>query len=168
MKSIARAGAVTVAVGVVSVVASATALGGPTAAVSSHKVSLTGKIEAVSSTGAIGVPGVRDTDAGILDGTISGSPRWHGALRQVATWGSGLAITSQGTAFAANGSFRFKLTGKFVPSPTGVKLSGKLAVTGGTGTYNGARGSLRVTGTAALTSGTGESTFDLAGTLRYP
>jgi len=168
MKSIARSGAVAVALGVLSVVAPAATLGAPAPAVSSHKVSLAGKIEAVSSTGKIGVPGVRDTDAGILDGTISGSPRWHGAVRQVATWGSGLAITSKGTAFAANGSLRFTLAGKFTPGPTGVKLTGKLVVTGGTGSYNRARGTLRVTGTASLTSGTGESTFDLTGTLRYP
>ena len=168
MGSIARGAAVTAAIGAVSAGIPAAAIGRQPGPVTSHKVQLAGMIEALSSTGTIGTPGVRDTDAGILDGRIAGSPHYSGALRQVVTWSSGLSLTSRGTVFAVSGSLRFRLTGKFTPKPAGrLALNGRLAVTGGTGLYAGARGTLRVTGLASLKSGTGESTFDLSGSLLY-
>ncbi len=134
-----------------------------------HKVKLTGEIETLSSIGPIAVAGTRDTDAGILDGTVAGSPRWGGALRQVVTWGPGLHATAKGTMFAAGGSMRFTWKGQFVRTPSsGIELTGTVTVTGGTGRYAGAHGHLKVTGTASVSQDATKSTFDVAGTLRYP
>jgi hypothetical protein len=171
MKSIPRAGAVVLALATVALLAPGAALGGRKVPVVGHHVSLTGVLEAVSSTGKIGVSGTKDTDAGLLDGTVSGSPRWSGALRQVATWGPDLTLTSTGTAFSATGSLRFTLAGKFTPGTTSLALNGTLTVTGGTGSYNHARGTLHVTGGALLSSvasGSPKVTVTLTGTLRYP
>lgn len=133
-----------------------------------HRVKLSGEIETLSSTGAIATPGVKDTDAGILNGTVAGSPRWGGALRQVVTWGSALHATAKGTMFAADGSLRFTWSGRFLPTPgAGITLTGTMTVTGGTGRYAGARGHLTITGTASVSPGATKSTFDLAGKLRY-
>lgn len=137
-------------------------------AVKSHHVSLSGAIETLSSTGKVGGVGVRDTDAGILDGTISRSPRFDGALRQVVTWGPALAITARGTLFGDQGSLRFKLTGKFALSPGGgIGLSAKVTVVGGTGIYAGAHGTLQASGVASLAGGSTKSTLKLTGTVRY-
>jgi hypothetical protein len=172
MKPITRAGAVVLASGVFALLLiPAAALGGRKAAVQSHHVSLTGELEAISSTGTIGVAGTKDTDAGLLDGTISGSPHWSGALRQVATWGTGLTLTSHGTAFSSSGTLRFTLAGKFTLGTTSLALSGTLTVIGGTGTYKGAHGTLRVAGGAtrsSVASGSPKVTVTLTGSLRYP
>jgi hypothetical protein len=169
MRFIAPVGSSIAALGAVAALTPAAALGRPTPAVSSHRVSLSGEIETLSSTGTIGVAGVKDTDAGILDGTVSGSPRWSGALRQVVTWGPELSIRARGTAFDAGGTLRFTLVGKFAARSTGgLALTGTLTVTGGTGSYRHAHGSLRVTGVASLAAGSTKSTFDLSGALRYP
>jgi hypothetical protein len=172
MKPIARAGAVVLAAGVVALLLiPGAALGGRKVPVTSHHVNLTGVLQAISSTGTIGVAGTKDTDAGLLDGTISGSPRWSGALRQVATWGAGLTLTSHGTAFSSSGTLRFTLAGKFTPGPTGLVLSGTLTVIGGTGRYKDAHGTLRVAGaatTSSVASGSPKVTVTLTGSLRYP
>jgi hypothetical protein len=160
---------VSLALGALAVLTPAAALGRAKPAVPSHRVNLTGVIETLSSTGPIATLGTKDTDAGILDGTVTASPRWSGALRQVVTWGSGLAITAKGTAFNGDGSLRFTLTGKFAGRPAGgLGLTGKMTVTGGTGRYQHAQGTLRVTGIATIAPGVTKSTFDLAGSLRYP
>jgi hypothetical protein len=172
MKSIPRTRAVVLAAGLLALLLiPATALGGRKTAVVSHHVNLRGELEAISSTGKIGVAGTKDTDAGLLDGTISGSPHWSGALRQVATWGAGLTLTSHGTAFSSSGTLRFTLAGKFTAGTTSLVLTGTLTVTGGTGSYKNAHGTLRVTGAALLSSvasGSPKVTVTLTGTLRYP
>jgi hypothetical protein len=172
MKPIARAGAVVLAAGLVALLLiPAAAFGGRKLPVVGHHVSLAGELEAISSTGKIGVAGTKDTDAGLLDGTISGSPRWSGALRQVATWGAGLTLTSYGTAFSNSGTLRFTLAGKFTAGGTSLVLTGALTVTGGTGNYKHAHGTLRVTGGALLSSvasGSPKVTVTITGTLRYP
>ncbi|MGA2012816.1 MAG: hypothetical protein ABSH51_20090 [Solirubrobacteraceae bacterium] len=150
-----------------SAVASARVLR-PITKITAHKVSLTGHVEALSSTGTIGTPGVKDTDAGILDGTISGTPRWEGAITQVATWSTGLAITTTGTAFNTDGALRFTLSGKFTArSPGELALRGRMAVTGGTGIYAGAHGTLAVSGTAVASPATTKLAFRLTGTLSF-
>jgi hypothetical protein len=137
-------------------------------ALKSHHVSLSGAIETLSSTGTPGVTGVKDTDAGILNGTISRNPRFDGALRQVVTWGQALAITARGKIFGDQGSLRFKLTGKFAPNPKGgLELSGKVTVVGGTGIYAGAHGALQASGVASVAGGSTKSTLKLTGTVRY-
>jgi hypothetical protein len=138
------------------------------AALKTHQFNLSGAIETLSTTGAIATPGVKDTDAGILDGTISKSPHFSGALRQVVTWGNALAITAKGTVFGPSGSLRFKLTGKFAPTPgVGLALSAKVTVTGGTGVYSGARGSLKASGVASVSGGSTKSSLKLTGKVRY-
>ena len=172
MKPTARAGAVVLAAGLVALLLiPAVAFGGRKVPVVSHHVNLKGELEAISSTGTIGVAGTKDTDAGLLDGTVSGSPHWNGALRQVATWGSGLTLTSHGTAFSSSGTLRFTLAGKFTAGTTSLVLSGTLTVTGGTGTYKDAHGTLRVAGAvtrSSLASGSPKVTVTLTGSLRYP
>jgi hypothetical protein len=169
MKLPQRIGPVIPLIGVLGVLLPGAALGARRTAVVKHHVSLRGEIETLSSTGPIGVAGTKDTDAGILDGRVSGGPRWSGALRQVVTWGPALKISSTGTAFDAEGSLRFTLLGKFAPRPAGgIALTGTMTVTGGTGRYAHARGSLRVTGIASVAVGSTRSTFDLAGVLRSP
>lgn len=172
MKPTARAGAAVLAAVVIALLLMpAASLAGRKVPVVGHHVSLTGTLEAISSTGTIGVAGTKDTDAGLLDGTVSGSPHWSGALRQVATWGAGLTLTSHGTAFSSSGTLRFTLAGKFTRGTTSLILSGTLTVIGGTGSYKHAHGTLRVTGAALLSSvasGSPKVTVTLTGTLRYP
>ncbi len=136
--------------------------------ITAHKVSLTGHVEALSSTGQIGTPGVKDTDAGILDGTIAGEPAWAGALTQVGTWGQHLAITTKGTAFNADGALRFTITGRFGIGTTGeLALTGTMRVTGGTGVYAGAHGTLKVAGTTVDSPTTSKLAFTLTGSLDF-
>jgi hypothetical protein len=169
MKVVTRAGVTAVLVACVSVLSPALATAqSKLTAVKSHHVSLSGAIETLSSTGTPGVPGVKDTDAGILDGRISRSPSFDGALRQVVTWGPALAITARGKIFGDQGSLRFKLTGKFGPKPGGgLGLSAKVTVVGGTGIYAGAQGRLQASGVASVTGGNTKSTLKLTGTVRY-
>lgn len=134
-----------------------------------HRVHLTGATQTLFSTGTPGTPGVRDTDAGLLNGTIAGAPRWHGALRLVGTWGKALSIAGTGTAYDASGTFDFRLQGKFTPTPVrGIVLNATVRVMRGTGLYRGASGTLRATGIASVTSGTTRSTLTLTGRLRFP
>jgi hypothetical protein len=126
-------------------------------------VSVTGDVATLVSTGTIAVAGTVDTDAGTLDGTIGGA-RVSGALRQRETWGSGLAISGPGTAFFASGTLRYTLSGKFL-APALV-FTGSIKVTGGSGRYAEASGTLPVTGSATVTAGT-KLTLSITGKLRY-
>jgi hypothetical protein len=74
----------------------------------SHKVSLSGLIDTISSKGTLGTPGATETDAGILAGTISGKPTGQAAFYQNAVWVSGLRLKATGATSDANGSVRFK------------------------------------------------------------
>jgi hypothetical protein len=156
--------------GVLAWLASASAVANPRATVSSHRVHLTGTVGALSSTGKVGVAGTKDHDAGILTGTVAGSPKWNGALTQVATWGPDLTIRSTGTAFSDNGTLDFTLHGRFTPRSPGVlALSGKLVVTRGTGTYAHVRGTLALSGAVVTGSvNPDEITFTLTGSVAYP
>lgn len=168
MKSFVRIGAVALMLGAAAVVPSS-ALGRSRAKspLHSHVVHLSGWIDTVVTTGKIGVKGTRDTDAGILRGSISRAPRWNGAIAQLVTWGTGLKITVRGTAFDAHGTLRYSIAGQFTPGATGLALSGVLTVNGGTGIYRRATGTLRVSGAAPVGSDTDASTFDLSGKLRF-
>jgi hypothetical protein len=169
MRSIARIGAVALTLGAAAAVPASTLGKARTRpALRSHVVHLSGWIDTVLTTGTIGVKGTRDTDAGILQGTVSGAPRWNGAIAQVVTWGSGLKIMARGTAFDAHGTLRYSISGRFTPSAKGgLALSGALTVTGGTGIYARVKGTLRVSGAAPVGSDTEASTFDLSGKLRF-
>ncbi len=169
MKSILRSAAIALTLGAVAVIP-ASALASKTRAkppLRSHVVHLSGWIDTVLTTGTIGVKGTQDTDAGILRGSIAGAPRWNGAVAQLVTWGSGLKITVRGTAFDAHGTLRYSIAGRFTPGAKGLALSGVLTVTGGTGTYRRASGTLRVSGAAPVGSDTEDSTFVLSGKLRF-
>jgi hypothetical protein len=168
MKSISRLGAVVLTLGAVAALPGpALAKPKPKTALHNHAVNLSGWIDTVVTTGKLGVPGVRDTDAGILKGSVSGAPRWNGAISQIVTWGTALRITVHGTAFDTHGTLRYSITGQFGPGPKGLALNGVMTVTGGTGIYARAGGRLRVTGAAPVGTDTDASTFDLSGKLRF-
>jgi len=169
MRSIAPISAVALTLGAAAAVpGSALGKASTRPAPRSHVVHLSGWIDTVLTTGTIGVKGTRDTDAGILQGSVSGAPRWNGAIAQVVTWGSGLKITARGTAFDVHGTLRYSISGHFTPSAkAGLVLSGTLTVSGGTGIYARAKGTLRLAGTAPVGSDAEDSTFDLSGKLRF-
>jgi hypothetical protein len=143
------------------------AVAGASPAANSHTVKLAGLIDTVSSKGATGVQGSTETDAGISTGTISGKPTGTSAFYLHAIWGSGLKLTGNGTAFYAVGSVRFKLAAKFAPaSGGGFTYTGTITVTGGTGAFKRAHGSLGTSGTT-LPSDPDAATINATGTLKY-
>jgi hypothetical protein len=143
------------------------AVAGASPAANSHTVKLAGLIDTISSKGATGVPGSTESDAGTSTGTISGKPTGTSAFYIQASWGSGLKLTGNGTAFYAAGSVRFKLAAKFVPASGGTATyTGTLNVTGGTGAFKGAHGTLSTSGTT-LTSDPDAATIKVTGKLKY-
>jgi hypothetical protein len=140
---------------------------GASPAAKSHRVSLTGLIDTVTSHGILGTPGATEGDVGSVGGTISGKPTGGGAFYQNSFWGSGLKLTATGTAFDAAGSIRFKSVTKFTPASGGTfSYTGTVTVTGGTGVFKGARGTLSESGTT-LTSDPDAATINLVGKLKY-
>jgi hypothetical protein len=147
----------------------APALAATSAAGKSHKVDLSGLIDTVSSKGTVGVAGATETDAGTIAGAISGKATGQGAFYQNVTWRPGLQLLATGAAFDASGSVRFKLTAKFVAGPAGAKTltySGTATVTGGTGAFTNAHGTLTVSG-VTLTADPDAATIKMTGTLTY-
>lgn len=84
----------------------------------SHTVKLSGLIETLSSTGAVGVPGTRDTDSGILDGKLSGRSVGRAAFYQTSTWGPGLTLVGSGRVLTRSGasSSRPRRRGRSTPT----------------------------------------------------
>ena len=83
----------------------------------SHTVKLSGLIETLSSTGAVGVPGTRDTDSGILDGKLSGRSVGRAAFYQTSTWGPGLTLVGKRQSLNPLGSIKFKATATWTVNP---------------------------------------------------
>ena len=127
-----------------------------------------GVIDTLSSTGAIGVPGTRDTDSGILDGTVSGRSVGRAAFYQTATWGSGLTLVGSGRVFNPLGSIKFKATATWTVHPNATEsYIGKLKVTSGTGLYRSAHGTVNVTGSAPADGDSDAATISLTGKITY-
>jgi hypothetical protein len=131
-----------------------------------HAVNTTTLLDAVTSTGAQGVAGTKEQDAGIVSGTIGGKPV-SGASVQKTTWGPGLTFTSKGTTFDAKGTTSYTASGKFTVSGTTETATGTATVTGGTGAYKGAKGKLTLTGNGPLGSDTDAATVHAIGNVKY-
>jgi hypothetical protein len=134
----------------------------------SHTVKLSGLIDTLSSTGAVGVPGTKETDSGILNGTVSGRSVGPAAFYQTVTWGSRLTLAGKGRAFNTLGSLAFKVTAKFtVNSNSTESYSGKFTITGGTGLYRNAHGLVQISGIAPTPSDDDGATIRLTGKITY-
>jgi hypothetical protein len=142
------------------------AFAGATTHATSHKVKLSGLIDTLSSTGTVGVAGSKETDTGLLSGTISGKSV-TGAFYQTVTWGSGLTLKGNGMAFDPNGSLRATVAAKFTISGATESYTGTIKVTGGTGAYKGAHGTLQASGKAPTASDPDAATINISGTLKY-
>lgn len=149
-----------------AVLVGALAFAGASPAATTHKVALSGVIDTVSSSGPDGVTGTKETAAGIFSGTISGKPT-KGASYQTATWGPGLTLTGKGVALTASGSIRARFSSKFTAQAGGgFSVTSTLTVTGGTGSYKNAHGTLRGSG-AVLSSDPDATRFHLTGRISY-
>ena len=134
----------------------------------SHTVKLSGLIETLSSTGAVGVPGTRDTDSGILDGKLSGRSVGRAAFYQTSTWGPGLTLVGSGRVFNPLGSIKFKATATWTVNPNATEsYTGKLKVTGGSGLYRNAHGTVNVAGDAPANGNSNVATISVTGKITY-
>jgi hypothetical protein len=153
---------------VAAVLVAVPAFAGAKSKARSHTVKLSGLIDTLSSTGTVGVPGTKETDSGILDGTVSGRPVGRAAFYQTVTWGSGLTLAGKGTAFDTLGSFTFQVTAKFrVNSDATESYAGKLTITSGTGLYSNAHGVVPISGIAPTASDSDGATIRLTGKITY-
>lgn len=155
-------------VAVVASLAVTPALAGARLHAKSHTMKFSGVIDTLSSTGPIGVPGTKDTDSGILDGTVSGRSVGRAAFYQTSTWGSGLTLVGSGRVFNPLGSIKFKATATWTVNLNATEsYTGKLKVTGGTGLYRGAHGTVKVAGTAPANGDSDAATISLTGKITY-
>lgn len=139
---------------------------GVSAAATSHRVAISGVLDTVSSTGPLGAPGSKETGAGIFSATISGK-RTKGASYQTGTWGPGLTLTGSAVAFNPSGSIRARFTSKFTTTAGGgLRYTSTLTVTGGTGSYKNAHGTLKASG-AVLSSDSDATSFHATGRIKY-
>ena len=134
----------------------------------SHTLKLSGLIATLSSTGAAGVPGTTETDSGILDGTVSGRAVGRGAFYQSSTWGPGLTLAGGGRVFNPLGSIRFNATATWTVNANATEsYTGKLKITGGTGLYRNAHGTVNVTGNAPADGNSHAATIGITGHITY-
>lgn len=156
------------AVAVVASLAVTPALAGAKLHAKSHTVKFSGVIDTLSSTGAVGVPGTRETDSGILDGKLSGRSVGRAAFYQTSTWGPGLTLAGSGRVFNPLGSIKFKATATFTVNPNATEsYTGQLKVTGGTGRYRNAHGTVKVAGNAPADGDSDAATISLTGKISY-
>jgi hypothetical protein len=111
------------------------------------------------------------TYAGTADGKIGGKT-FVGAVRGTNVY-TGANFTGTITTFGPQGSTVATVTGTGTASASGgLAFSGSTKVTGGTGIYKGAKGSLTFTGTEPAHDADGDTdsgvaTFTASGTLKY-
>lgn len=97
-------------------------------------------------------------DGGTLDGKLC-HKAFHGAVRQVIKYPSAGKLTSRAVGFGPKGSLKAKLSGTGKPNPDGsTSFSGSGEITGGTGIYKGATGTVSFTGTVPKGSTVATST----------
>jgi hypothetical protein len=157
-----------IVIAVIAVLVAVPALAGAKSHAKSHTVKFSGLIDTLSSTGAVGVPGTKETDSGILDGTVSGRSVGRAAFYQTATWGSGLTLAGKGRVFGTLGSIKFKATAKFtVNSNNTDSYTGTLTATGGTGLYKNAHGTVQISGLAPAAGDPDGATISLTGKIKY-
>jgi hypothetical protein len=105
------------------------------------------------------------TDAATVDGKLCGK-RFRGAARTSNTYPTPGSFTSKAQAFGPRGSVKAKFSGTGKLNPDGsVSFSGSGKVTGGTGIYKRAIGSLSFTGTSP--SGSTVATQHIKGKVKY-
>ena len=93
-----------------------------------------------------------ETRGGIVDGNVCGK-QFRGATRLLITYTAPGQSTIASETFGPLGSFKAQAQGRGVPQPDGsTSLSGSGQITGGTGIYKGATGSLSSTGTRPANS----------------
>jgi len=93
-----------------------------------------------------------ETRGGIVDGNVCGR-QFRGATRLLITYTAPGQSTIASETFGPLGSFKAQAQGRGVPQPDGsTSLSGSGQITGGTGIYKGATGSLSSTGTRPANS----------------
>jgi len=106
-----------------------------------------------------------NTDAGVLDGKLC-HKAFHGASRQVNTYPTPGKFKSRGLSFGPRGSISAKFTGTGTLNADGsTSFSGSGKITGGTGIYKGATGSLSFTGTSPKDSTV--ATQRITGKIKY-
>lgn len=132
----------------------------------SFKVKLRGVVYTATSKGPVRAPGSTEGDVGSLSGTISGKGTGDAALLEDAVWTSGLRVTATGALFDASGSMTFKVSAKFVATPSGgFTYSGSFTVTKGTRAFKGAHGKLKISG-KTLASDPEAATLSIIGNLK--
>ena len=93
-----------------------------------------------------------ETRGGIVDGNVCGR-QFRGATRLLITYTAPGQSTIASETFGPLGSFKAQAQGRGVPQRDGsTSLSGSGQITGGTGIYKGATGSLSSTGTRPANS----------------
>ena len=106
-----------------------------------------------------------ETRGGIVDGNVCGK-QFRGATRLLITYTAPGQSTIASETFGPLGSFKAQAQGRGVPQPDGsTSLSGSGQITGGTGIYKGATGSLSSTGTRPANSHV--NIVHLTGTIRF-
>ncbi len=106
-----------------------------------------------------------DLDAGKLDGKLC-KKSFHGASRQVNKYPTPGKFTSKGVSFGPRGSLKAKFAGTGNLNADGsTSFSGSGKITGGTGIYKGASGTLSFTGSAPKDSTV--ATQRITGKLKY-
>lgn len=156
------------AIAVVASLAVTPAFAGATLHAKRHTVKFSGVIDTLSSTGAVGVPGTRETDSGILDGRVSGRSVGRAAFYQTSTWGPGLTLVGSGRVFNSLGSIKFKAAATFTVNPNATEsYTGRLKVSGGTRRYRNARGTVKVAGNAPANGDSDAATISITGKITY-
>ena len=125
----------------------------------SHSINGSATIAMITTTGSPPVNG-SSVDAGLVNNS-----QGAGAVRLTTTYAAP-NFNASGTAFYVAGSLKVTLKGSGAPQPDGsLTFSGTGKVTGGTGSYKGAKGSFTFTGSAP---GLGKpATFHLTGSAKY-
>jgi hypothetical protein len=154
-------------VAVLAVAVGGPALAGAAKAHKKHKCSfdVTGLFAAVKVNSGNPPLSGSDSDAGQLDGKLCHKPL-HGASRQVNNYPTPGKFTSKGVSFGPRGSLKASFTGTGTLNADGsTSFSGSGKITGGTGIYKGATGTLSFTGSAAKDSTV--ATQHVTGKLKY-
>jgi hypothetical protein len=96
------------------------------------------------------------------------NPDHRAAFYQTSTWGPGLTLVGSGRVFNPLGSIKFKATATWMVHLNAAEsYTGKLKVTGGTGLYRNAHGTVKVTGDAPADGDSDAATISLTGKITY-
>ena len=143
------------------------ALAGASSSGTSHQVKLTGLRDGLwsnSSVAGVGLPGTEYIVTGTASGTIGGNATGEGTFYENAKWLSFVEAKGTGALLMPNGSISYKGLAKNAPA----SYTETATVTGGTGAYRHASGTLKISGKSAHMPGDKDvSTNNVTGTLNY-